>query len=84
MNTPEFNARQSLLELIVGESHDAAQIGKRTLLLARLHRCQSVRRKSQRELAALLGISEAAVSKRVKLLRKICNTCEPKHDPNQF
>lgn len=63
-------ARRQLLSILCGDADDATQIGKRAVLLGRLHGCDSLRDKSQRELAELLGVSESAISQRLSFLRR--------------
>ena len=62
--------RRELLEILVADATDMAQVGKRAVLLAFLHRCDSLADTNQRQVADFLQISEAGVSQRLKALRE--------------
>jgi DNA-directed RNA polymerase specialized sigma24 family protein len=66
----QHEARRIVLDSLFDGAADVEQVGRRCVLLARLHGCESLREKSQREIARFIGISEAAVSERLKLMRK--------------
>lgn len=63
---------REFLEIVGGDVFDGGdpkQVFKRVILSARIHRCPFIAEKSQREIAELLGVSEAAISSSLKLLR---------------
>ncbi len=62
--------RRELLEILVADAPDMAQVGKRAVLLAFVFRCNALADTNQRQVADFLEISEAAVSCRLKELRE--------------
>jgi DNA-binding MarR family transcriptional regulator len=84
MTAEDLHARRSLLEILVGDNADSECIGRRALVLAYLLRCPSMRGKKQSDLAKQVGTSEAAISKRVKSLRRIFALSKPDRDAAGF
>ncbi len=59
-----------LLDYFIHGTPTPAQIGARLLTLAYLLKCPSLNCGRQKDLAARLGVTEAAVSRAVKILRR--------------